>query len=98
MHRLPQSVLAHIYEYDPTYRVVEHQKQMTALKARNISYDYEHEWKQVDFIDSFAFQFSMYMGSAVYLSIGIPIYALISLCRMIFVSTGIVFERIYRVL
>ena len=32
MYNLPQSVLTHIYEYDPTYRVTEHRTHMTALK------------------------------------------------------------------
>lgn len=97
MYRLPQPVLGHIYEYDPTYRVNEHQKQMLALKARNVCYD-AYDPYDVDLAETFGFQFSMYCASAVFFAIGIPLYAAIAATRLAVIILGLAFERVYRVL
>ena len=98
MYSLPQSVLTHIYEYDQTYRVEEHQKQIQELKEQTLSYeyDYDNDWKCIDFMDSFTFQFSMYMATSVYVAFWIPVYLLICGARGIFMMVGMVFEQIYR--
>jgi len=99
MYSLPQSVLTHIYEYDSTYRVGEHQKQIHALNEQTLSYEYDsdNDWKCIDFMESFTFQFSMYMATSLYMTFGIPVYLLICCARGIFMMVGMVFERFYRV-
>ena len=96
MYSLPQSVLTHIYEYDPTYRVGEHQKQIQELKEQTLSYEYDNEWDSIDFMEE-SFTFQMYMATSIYVAFGIPVYLLICCARGFFMMVGMVFERFYRV-
>lgn len=95
MHRLPQGVLGHIYEYDPTYRVDEHQKQMMALVERNSMCDYN--WKDLRFMETVSFHFTMCWVGYLIFVIVFPIYTVIIVVRLMFIVLGLGFKLIFRV-